>query len=346
MTNPVTASLTTALAGNPAGWPEELLPLFERAITVEYASLTRASTPVTYPVTPYVGEDGRTLDVSTGLTYPAKAERARRNPKVALLYSDPLGSGLDSAPVALVQGLATVRDSDLQANTDRYVRLGMAKLPDTYKGQPRFLLRSLAWYYARIWVQVTPIRMLWWPEGRLVEAPLEWTAPEGTSAPPSDPAPPGKQPASWVEQPSDWRAAAGQALRDLPFRDLTFVGTDGFPVCLPVTEISLGPEGFSLNVARLDGAKPSGPACLSFHAHDEGFSFQQNRVLVGRVSPAEDGALVLEVQRLLGNWSISENKLSFMFDFMFRKGRQLRPRLKAESARRGQPVPEVRFPGE
>jgi hypothetical protein len=190
MTNGAPATLTTALAANPAGWPEELLPLFERAVTVEYASLTRAGTPVTYPVTPYVGEDGRTLDVSTGLTYPAKAERARRNPKVALLYSDPLGSGLDGAPVALVQGLATVRDADLQANTDRYVRLGMAKLPDTYEGQPKFMLRTLAWYFARIWVQVTPTRILWWPEGRIDEPPREWTAPEGTSAPPSDPAPP------------------------------------------------------------------------------------------------------------------------------------------------------------
>lgn len=79
-------SLTTALAENPAGWPEELLPLFERAITVEYASLTRANTPVTYPVPPYVGDEVLTLDVSTGLTYPTKAERARRNPNVALLY--------------------------------------------------------------------------------------------------------------------------------------------------------------------------------------------------------------------------------------------------------------------
>jgi hypothetical protein len=344
MTNPVRASLTTALAGNPSGWPEELLPLFERAITVEYASLTRANAPITYPLTPYVGEDGLTLDVSTGLTYPAKAERARRNPKVALLYSDPLGSGLDGAPVALVQGLATVRDSDLQANTDRYVRLGMAKLPDTYKGQPRFLLRSVAWYYARIWIQVTPMRMLWWPEGRLDEPPREWTAPEGTNAPSSDPAPPGKQPAPWVEQPSDWRAAAEQTLRELPSRDLTFVGKDGFPVCLPVTEISLRPEGFRLNnAARLADASPEGPACLTFHAHDEGFSYQQNRVLVGQISPKEDGTLIFEVERLLGNWSISQNKLSFMFDFMFRKGRQLRPRLKAESARRGQPVPKVRF---
>jgi hypothetical protein len=335
-----------SLAENPAGWPEELLPLFERAITVEYASLTKAGAPITYPLTPYVGEDGRTLDVSTGLTYPAKAERARRNPKVALLYSDPLGSGLDGAPVALIRGMATVRDSDLQANTDRYVRLSMAKLPDTYKGQPRFLLRSVAWYYARIWIQVTPTHVLWWPEGRLDEPPLEWSAPEHTNAPASDPAPPGKQPASWVDQPSDWRAAAERAMRELPFRDLTFVGADGFPVCLPVTEISLEAEGFRLNVPRLADATPEGPACLTFHAHDAGFSYQENRVLVGHVSPREDGTLVLEAERLLGDWSISENKLSFMFDFMFRKGRQLRPRLKAESARRGQSIPKVRFPEE
>ena len=36
-----------------------------------------AGAPVTAPVTPYRGE--RTLDVSTGLTYPLKAERARRH---------------------------------------------------------------------------------------------------------------------------------------------------------------------------------------------------------------------------------------------------------------------------
>ncbi len=69
---------------------------------------------------------------------------------MALLYSDPVGSGLEEAPVALVQGLATVRDSDLQANTDRYVRLIMAKLRAVYEGQPKFVLRSLAWYFVRI----------------------------------------------------------------------------------------------------------------------------------------------------------------------------------------------------
>ena len=55
-----------------------------RFVTTEYASLTSASAPVTWPVTPYRGTTGRTVDVATGLTYPLKAERAldatRRSP--------------------------------------------------------------------------------------------------------------------------------------------------------------------------------------------------------------------------------------------------------------------------
>src|ERR1700722_10309598 len=104
-------------------WPSGLLEVWEGSVTAEYGSLTRTGSPVTVPTTPYVGVDGRTLDVSTGLTYPTKAERARRDPRVCLLFADPLGSGMEGAAVVLVQGLATVRDGDLQANMDRYVRV-------------------------------------------------------------------------------------------------------------------------------------------------------------------------------------------------------------------------------
>ncbi|MFI6738607.1 pyridoxamine 5'-phosphate oxidase family protein [Nonomuraea sp. NPDC050451] len=93
--------------------PAEVRQVFERSFVCEYTSLTRAGRPVTWPVTPYAGRDG-TLDVTTGLSYPDKAERARRDPRVALLYSDPAGSGLDRPPVVLVQGRAAVRDADLR----------------------------------------------------------------------------------------------------------------------------------------------------------------------------------------------------------------------------------------
>ncbi len=184
---------------NPGAWPDELVEVFERSITVEYASLTRDGRPVTVPTTPYMGDDRLTLDVSTGLTYPAKAERARRDPRVCLLFADPVGSGLADPPVVLVQGLATVRDWDLQANTDRYVHRSMDKLPAATKGQPAFVLRRLAWYYARIWIEVTPLHMQWWERRSLDAPPRTWNAPEGTAAPLSDPAPSGLQPGAWID---------------------------------------------------------------------------------------------------------------------------------------------------
>jgi hypothetical protein len=51
-----------------------------------------------------------------------------------LAFSDPVGSRLNNPPIVLVQGLATVRDKEILANIDRYVRLALGKLPAAYQG--------------------------------------------------------------------------------------------------------------------------------------------------------------------------------------------------------------------
>jgi hypothetical protein len=243
-------------------WPSELDELFSKSVTAEYASLTRTGAPVTIPTTPYVGQHG-TLDVSTGLTYPAKAERARRNPRVCLLFADPFGEAMGSAPVAVVQGHAAVRDSDLQANTDRYTRVAQIKLPAATKGQPKFILRRMAFYYARIWIEITPLRILWWSDRSMEEAPTEWRAPEGTAKPASDPAPPGNPPPAWREPPSDWRPLARRALSELPLADLTFVDAEGVPMCIPVQTTGLADDSVALKVGAGAPGLLAGHACLS-----------------------------------------------------------------------------------
>jgi hypothetical protein len=121
--------------------------------------------PVTWPVTPYLGTNGRSIDVATGLTYPRKADRARRNPKVSLSFSQPLGSGLAEPATFVIHGLATVRDADLRANSARYLAEVAARLPDAFDSIPTAMLRRMARYWARIWIEGTPVRVLWWPGG-------------------------------------------------------------------------------------------------------------------------------------------------------------------------------------
>ena len=327
-------------ATRPAPWPDELTEVFATAVTAEYAGLTRLGTPVTVPTTPYVG-DG-TLDVSTGLTYPTKAERARRNPKVALLFADPVGSSVDHPPVVAVQGLAAARDGDLQANADRYVRDSAAKLPAATKGQPRFVLRRMAWYYARIWVEITPVRILWWPDRDLTSPPHEWTTPASVVAPASDPSPAGHPPPAWTEPPPSWRDVASFALASLPWRDLTVVDGEGYPLCLPVARVEPVPSGFKLRLGDGAPALGGGPACITFHDHADTFTGQENRTFVGRLSP-EDGTFVVE--RALAHWSLAGGRARVAMGFLS-SGWRLRGRLRAEASRRGQPVPIVRFPGE
>jgi hypothetical protein len=322
------------------GWPDGLLDVFERSITCEFASLTRHGTPVTIPTTPYVGNG--TLDVSTGLTYPAKAERARRNGKVALLFADPIGAAHGAAPVVLVQGHAAVRDADLQANTDRYARVAMEKLPQATKGQPKFLLRRLAFYYARMWIEITPLRIRRWADRELTTQPHEWRLEPAPHLPSSDSTPPGRQPPPWKDAPREWHEPAARALRELPLADLTTVDSDGYPVCVPVSAGALIGDEIAL---RLGAGTPSlldGPACLTVHGHDEHFTSQENHTLVGSLSSGS-GTPKLHVERALANWSITGNRAKIAVDFL-RNGRRLAPRLKAEAARRGQPVPRVNLP--
>ncbi|GIH65784.1 hypothetical protein [Microbispora siamensis] len=332
-------SPTSGTAGR-TNWPAEILPVLENALTCEYASLTRAGAPITWPVGPYVAEDGRTVDVSTGLTYPSKAERARRDPRVALLFSDPTGSPVSDPPVVLVQGLATVRDADLQANTDLYLRRTLAKYPQAVARQPWFLLRRQAWYWARIWIEVTPLRVLWWPHGRLDAPPLRWEAAPEVTAPPSDPAPTGAGAPGWLEPPADWRPRADYAVR-LGDPVLTVIGEDGWPLPLRSLGATRVDDGFLVRTGP-PGVLARGRACLTFHTHGADMSGQDNVVLVGEATPLPDGVHV-RVERALADFSLSGSRFGQVRKMM-RTARALAPRLEREAARRGQPVPVLRRP--
>ncbi|MDQ3986772.1 MAG: pyridoxamine 5'-phosphate oxidase family protein [Actinomycetota bacterium] len=321
-------------------WPDTTVPIFERAFTCEFATVTRKGTPVTWPLTPYLPEDRKTIDVSTGLVYPRKAERARRNPNVSLLFADPVGTKLNSPPVVLVMGKATVKDTNLQDCADRYIRVAHEKFPAIYRYTPWWYMKRHAWYWVRIWIRVTPLRILWWPGADLDKDPLRWESPPDGGVEPSDPEPPGEAPGGYQLEPSDWRDRAEEALERLGTPDLTVVDSNGWPVAFPVHSATRHPQGFRLLIPDGVPVEAVGPACLTFHTHAEVFIGQENASFVGQVEPGEE-TVVFRVERLLGDFSLAGGRWGATWSFLG-KARVLAPRLEPEVKRRGEPMPEIR----
>jgi hypothetical protein len=125
--------------------------------------------------------------------------------------------------------------------------------------------------------------------------------------------------------------------------DLTVVGPDGFPLITPVLEFERTLDGFRFRLPAGIELPNAGPACLTAHAHDVPFTSQQNRTFVGQFIRGQDRTAQIVVDRLLAHWSIPSGRLQAAISFLS-KGRHLRPRLAAESGRRGQRPPEARLP--
>jgi hypothetical protein len=159
-------------------------------------------------------------------------------------------------------------------------------------------------------------------------------------APPSDPAPPGRQPVAWKEPPTNWRTIIGLAIERLEQRDLAWLGPEGFPLSVPVMGVQEVGTSLRLGLGRHLPATPAGRAAVTFHAHPESFTGQENHTFVGTVR-TDGGECIFDVERVLGDFSLIGNRLVSTVGFL-RSLRRLQPRLESECARRGQPVPKIR----
>jgi len=131
------------------------------------------------------------------------------------------------------------------------------------------------------------------------------------------------------------------ALGELPLADLTTVDEGGFPLCVPVSAGALCEGAIDLEIGGGAPFLREGAACLTLHGHPERFTGQENHTLIGTFEIVS-GSPRFRVERALADWSLAGNRARTAMSFLAAR-RSLAPRLAAEAARRGQPVPKVRF---
>lgn len=317
-----------------ASLPPNIREVFDRFVTTEYTTIDKRSQPITWPVTPYHHPAGGCVDVTTGLGYPKKAYDARENPKVGLLFSDPNGSGLESAPMVLVQGTADFDDRDLDHNRERYWEESSAKLPATKSMHPpKFLRGAFGWYYTRIYVHVRPERVYVWPGGDATEEPqlLDSHMEEVRSGHDEEPeAPPEPPEGGWPV----WDERMDELGERYKTAVLSFVAPDGFPFSVRVP-IELDRAGKLVRIeADVVGAPVMpGLACLAAHDHDPDFKWQRNFQVRGDLVE-QDGGWALSPHKLVGGFELPPGSMLSRYRLNLAKVKRYRKIAKRELAKR------------
>jgi hypothetical protein len=314
--------------------PSAVQSVFDRFVTAELTTVDRDGQPITWPVTPYYQTGGACIDVTTGLGYPKKANDARANSLVSLLFSDPTGSGLERPPMVLVQGVADVDDRDLGANEVRYARESAEKLPAMAKAMPpQPIRRFLGWYLTRIYIHVRPARVYVWPEGEpgrepeLYDCHMDEVRSGHSEEPERFHARPGGGSSSWHPR----IAQLGTRYRTAAF---SIVSPDGFPFATRVP-VRVDPADRWIRIeGDLVGAPlQPGLACLTAHAHAERFSWQENFQVRGDLVHRDDG-WVLVPHKVVGGFEVPRSRTE-MLRSNAAKAWRFRKTAKRELARRG-----------
>jgi hypothetical protein len=291
----------------------------------EFATVTAKGVPLNTPMLYSVEPDATTVDVSTGVSYPTKAERARRNPKVGLLIEAP-----DGGPVVSISAWAGVRDADIQANALRYANDFRSLLPMIGGGRSWEAMRGAYWYWARIFIHCAPETIRWWPTAEATTttgAEEVWCAPSGGTPLASDP-PPTRPPSaapSWRE-PGDWRARAEEVISTFPPPHLSVIDTRGFPLPFRTTSVRVTADGFCIDIPGGAPWPAQGAASLCFSGR---------ATFVGQL---DGGDFV--VDRMLPELPMVAD-MNEIFDPTPPVRATLVERLGIELERRGQAVPEM-----
>ena len=267
-----------------ASLPPAVQAVFAEFATTELTTVGRAGQPVTWPVTPYYRPGAPCIDVTTSLGYPKKADEARANPLVALLFSDPARSGLPRPPMVLVQGSAQVDDRDPGANRARYARESREK-PAGSAGR---VSGRLGRYLDRIYVHVRPERVYVWPEGNIAAEPELYDAhmEEVRSGHSEEPerfhARPGGGASAWSPRIAELGTRYETAV-------LSLVSPDGFPFAVRVpVHVDAAARWVAIDGAPAGIPFQPGLACLTAHAEGPGASRPRGLQVRGDLIFVED----------------------------------------------------------
>jgi hypothetical protein len=246
--------------------PPDLAKAVDPYRTCEFATVTRAGTPIAWPTVTWYDETTGTFTVTTSIALPTKAVNVRREPRVSMLFSDPTGSGRSTLPQVLVRGRAACPDvirTDPTGLEAYWTRLYERQPAGKMYGANTLTRRLMDWYYFRLVISVTP-------DSVETREPLPEAGPLPSGSGGDDAAT-----RRTFAQLSHYRSGV-----------LSWIDGDGGPRSTRVRPVPS--RNGRLAVGEHESLRP-GPASLLCHAHDEQLWSQRSFVTVGRLDRDDAG---------------------------------------------------------
>jgi hypothetical protein len=168
---------------------DEVADAVDRYLTCELTTVGKRGTPITWPTVAHLNRVSDTFTITTSIGLPVKALNIRREPGVAMLFSDATGSGSRALPQIHVQGTASCPDVVVVAPDERqeyWRRVYRLQPTGRLYGSNAILRWLFAWYYYRLIITVTPHHV--WTEKPLTtkDRMTKTRLPKGAAGPYSD----------------------------------------------------------------------------------------------------------------------------------------------------------------
>src|SRR6187551_195543 len=146
--------------------PAPVEALLEAALVAELTVVDDRGRPVTYPLIPLY--DGERIYMTSSTLFSRKLEHLKANPRVAVSVTDPIAVG-GRTDRATIQGDARVIEEDPHGGWERILPIWEAKEPAIVA----FLKERVALplFFERALIEITPRRVLYWPDGDTSVAP-------------------------------------------------------------------------------------------------------------------------------------------------------------------------------
>ena len=141
--------------------PEPVEELLRKALVGELTVVRPDGRPVTYPLIPLW--DSERIYMTSSVLFSRKLAHLKRNPRVSVSLTDPVA--LDGrTDRATIQGEARVVGDDPHADWERVLPIWRAKEPAI---EQFYRMRvALPLFFERSLIEITPHRVLYWPDGR------------------------------------------------------------------------------------------------------------------------------------------------------------------------------------